>query len=276
MDYSGQGNVGESGDSPAGSAAARRRPGPALPCAEEILNHTTDCVVLLDERWRFTYLNRRAEQVLGRGETLIDRALHHVFAAEQGSAEWKQMQRAAERREYASFEFFASHLRLWFEVHIHPIDDGLQVYFRDVTPRREAEAALAQREAALRLAMEAVGDAAWDWDLPTGRLSIAGRQVAALGYGTLRADASAAALGAIIHPDDLEKTLQELRRHLAGRSKFFSGKFRVRSTDGSWHRTVTRGRVIERDPVTNWAVRMVGTSMDLARLVRGVKRPARS
>ena len=256
---------------PADLEEAKRRasPFPAtvdLPPILDVLEYTTDCVVLLDSEWRFRYLNRNAQAVLARGRNLLGAALHEVFASEQGTKEWKLTQSAAKDRESTQFEFFASHLNVWFEVHIHPIPSGLQIYFRDVTARREAEAALARREEALRLALEAVGDAAWDWDLKAEKISISGRHVKSLGYGHMRFDGSIGELSAIIHPDDVGPMTKELTKHLAGRSNRYCCEFRMRATDGEWRWCTTRGRVIERDPVTNWATRMVGTSIDMSRM----------
>ncbi|MDP9413895.1 MAG: PAS domain-containing protein [Pseudomonadota bacterium] len=109
---------------------------PQLPHVLEVLEHTSDCVALLDAAWRFTFLNGNARAVLGQGRDLIGAELHDVFASERGTKEWRQTQAAAKARSSTHFEFFASHLGLWFEVDIHPIPSGLQVYFRDVTDRK--------------------------------------------------------------------------------------------------------------------------------------------
>src|SRR3954454_3100929 len=133
---------------------------PELPPVLDVLEHTSDCVVLLDDQWRFTFLNANARKVLERGRDLIGCELHDIFASERGTREWKQTQTAAKAGQSTRFKFFAAHLQLWFEVDIHPLPSGLQIYFRDITARIEAEAALAAREETLRLALEAVGDAA--------------------------------------------------------------------------------------------------------------------
>lgn len=162
------------------AARVRASPPPApvdLPPILDVLEYTTDCVVLLDSEWRFRYLNRNAQTVLAKGGNLLGSQLHEIFASEKGTKEWKLTQSAAKDRKSTQFEFFASHLKVWFEIHIHPIPSGLQIYFRDVTGRRDAEAALAKREEALRLALEAVGDAAWDWDLRAEKISISGWHV---------------------------------------------------------------------------------------------------
>jgi PAS domain-containing protein len=239
---------------------------PQLPPVLDVLEHTSDCVALLDEQWRFTYLNGNARRILERGRDLIGCELHHIFASERGTREWKQTQTAAKAGQSTHFKFFATHLELWFEVDIHPLPSGLQIYFRDVTARMEAEAALASREETLRLALEAVGDAAWDWNLRTGLMRIEGRHVAALGYQLERFDGSAETMKTFIHERDLEGLTRELMRHFAGRSRTFAGQFRIRASSGEWRWTISRGRVIERDPVTGWALRMVGTSVDIHNL----------
>lgn len=242
------------------------QPQPELPPVQDVLEHTSDCVALLDHDWRFTYLNRNALNLLARDRDVIGSELHEVFASERGTKEWKQTQAAAASGCSAHFEFFASHLQLWFEVDIHPLPAGLQIYFRDVTTRRAAEAALANREETLRLALQAVGDAAWDWDLRSGRIRVAGKHVEALGYHMTRFDGSAETMRRIIHGDDIDEVLRELTKHLAGRSVRFGSKFRLRASSGDWRWTMCRGRVIERDPVSSWALRMVGTSIDIHKL----------
>lgn len=250
--------------------------GPQLPPVLDVLEHTSDCIALLDRDWRFTFLNGNARKVLARGRDLIGAELHDVFASERGTKEWKQTQAAAKAGQSTHFEFFASHVQLWFEVDIHPLPSGLQIYFRDVTARRAAEAALAAREETLRLALKAVGDAAWDWNLRSGKLRVEGRHVQSLGYQMTRFDGSAKTMKTIIHEDDLEVTLRELVKHLAGRSKSFGHKFRLRSSSGEWRWTMCRGRVIERDPVTGWALRMVGTSLDIHKLAEAAAPPPKT
>ncbi len=254
---------------PAGPLAAI---GVALPPIEDVLEYTTDCIALLDADWRFTYLNRNARSVLSRGRDLIGAELHEIFVSEKGSEEWKLTQSAAKEKKPTKFEFFASHLKLWFEVHIHPLPSGLQIYFRDITGRRGVEAALAKREETLRLALEAVGDAAWDWDLKTGEIVLTGRYVKSMGCSTMRLDGASTTVKNFVHPDDIPGARSELTKHLAGRTTSYGREFRVRGADGEWRWNLARGRVIERDPVTGWATRMVGTATDITKFVEGGSR----
>jgi PAS domain S-box-containing protein len=150
--------------------------------------------------------------------------------------------------------------------------DGTQIRAygiqHDITELKTAEAALATREKSLRLALEAVGDAAWDWNLEKRRITISGRHIRALGYGKNRFDGSIESMSDIIHPDDVAAVGKKLRRHLAGRTRHFAAEFRLRTRGGEWRSIISRGRVIERDPISGWAIRMVGTSTDVEQMLR--------
>ena len=249
--------------------------GLVLPPIEDVLEHTTDCVVLLDAEWRFAYLNGHARAILCRGRELIGAPLHEVFASEKGTREWKLTQAAGREKKSTRFEFFASHLKIWFEVHIHPIPSGLQIYFRDVTSRRLADAALAEREETLRLALEAVGDAAWDWNLKSGKIVVSGPFVTVLGNGSTRFDGSIGALSGVIHPGDVGRTKRVLTNHLAGRSSTYRCEYRIRTHENDWRWNLDRGRVIERDPISGWATRIVGTSTDITNIIESAAGPRR-
>lgn len=92
----------------------------------------------------------------------------------------------------------------------------------------------------------------------------------------MRFDGSIGELNALIHPEDLGHMTKELTKHLAGRSERYCCEFRMRATNGEWRWSTTRGRVIERDPVTGWATRMVGTSIDMSRMAAAGREPSRA
>ena len=104
----------------------------------------------LDRDWRFGYVNAEAERLLGRtrGE-LLGGVIWELFPAAVGSAFERHFRRAVETGEQVTFDaYYPAPLDGWYELRVWPGDDGLSVYFLDVTERREAqrraEAAAAQ------------------------------------------------------------------------------------------------------------------------------------
>ncbi len=105
----------------------------------------------LDAAWRFTYVNAEAERVLGRHrEELLGGVIWDLFPAAVGSDFEHNYRAAVEQGRTVAFEaYYPAPLDGWYELRAAPGDDGLSVYFLDVTARRAAEAEL---QAAVRRA----------------------------------------------------------------------------------------------------------------------------
>ena len=113
----------------------------------DILESITDAFLALDRQWRFTYLNEAAERVMvasmGRGrEGLLGRTYWEMLPEAAGTEFDRQFRKVMETREPAHFEAYYEPFRSWFEVHAYPTEEGVSVFFRDVTERRRTEEAL--------------------------------------------------------------------------------------------------------------------------------------
>ncbi len=109
-----------------------------------VLESITDGFVTLDANWRMTYVNRRAQRILGRSrQHLIGRSALHVFPEGVNSRIHKELERARTEQEPVEFEAWYEPGQRWFEVRAFPADqDTLNVYFRDVTRRKEIQGSL--------------------------------------------------------------------------------------------------------------------------------------
>jgi two-component system, cell cycle sensor histidine kinase and response regulator CckA len=123
----------------------------------------TDALYTIDTRWRFTYLNARAEQLLARrADELIGRTVWETFPEVHGTALDDALRTAvAQQRTVVLEEFSYPPLERYFSVNVYPSAQGLAVYFRDVTAKRATRVELEERGA--RLAQQAaLLDAAQD------------------------------------------------------------------------------------------------------------------
>jgi diguanylate cyclase (GGDEF)-like protein/PAS domain S-box-containing protein len=118
---------------------------------ERILESITDAFYTLDRKWRFTYVNKEAENLLRRVRAnLLGRVLWEEFKEAIGSAFDREFHRAVAQNSTVTFEDYYAPLGKWFEVHAYPSEEGLAIYFRDISMRKQSEQARQEADARIR------------------------------------------------------------------------------------------------------------------------------
>jgi PAS domain S-box-containing protein len=109
----------------------------------EIFERITDAFFALDAQWHFIYMNHEAENLLQRhSQDLIGKNIWDEFPEARGGNFQIQYENALQSQLPVIFVEFYPPLDTWFEVHAYPSENGLSVYFRDVTLRKNLEIAL--------------------------------------------------------------------------------------------------------------------------------------
>lgn len=111
------------------------------------------------------------------------------------------------------------------------------------TPLEWAEAALAESEARLRLALDAARMGIFDWDLITGRLAWSRPHEELWGYAPGEFDGTYGGFASRLHPEDAPGVAAEIDRCRQSREPF-SREFRVVLPDGSIRWVVGRGEFV--------------------------------
>lgn len=106
----------------------------------DILESISDGFFALDNLWRFTYINQRAQQLLQlRKEYVLYANIWDKLPQAVNTGLYNNLQRAMREGKPASFEEFYAPVERWFDVHAYPYENGLSVYFSDITQRKKAE-----------------------------------------------------------------------------------------------------------------------------------------
>jgi PAS domain S-box-containing protein len=146
-----------------------------------VLESMSTAYVALDQRWRYQYVNAEAERVLRRSrDDLLGREMWEAFPA-MSRQHRARYERAATTGKPVLFEsYYPAPLKAWLEVRAVPTEDGMSLYFLDITARRrsrellELSADIADQmtatldtEQAVRSLAEAVVPRLADWSIVT-------------------------------------------------------------------------------------------------------------
>jgi PAS domain S-box-containing protein len=116
-----------------------------------ILTSITDAFLHLDTRWRYTYLNQRAEKIAKKNqEELLGRSLWETFPELSGTVFEQKLREAMATQQTVAFETLHPWEQGWFEIHAYPAPDGLSLYLHDITERKQVEERLQESERQFR------------------------------------------------------------------------------------------------------------------------------
>jgi PAS domain S-box-containing protein len=184
------------------------------------------------------YVNPAAARVIGKNtDELIDRAILEVFPrAWTASGLFECFVRVVETGQQASREasLTTDGRTRWWQNIVSKLDDGVAVWFPEITERKEAEETLRRRQVYLDDGERLSHTGSWGWD-------IAAQDISFWSPGLFRivgldpdTRPTYAQLRRLIHPDDLsfvESNFARAVREHAG----FDHEFRIIQADGMRH-----------------------------------------
>ena len=105
-----------------------------------ILDSITDCFYALDKEWRITYINKALARLFGlKPQKVIGKIVWEVFPILKETAFYNNYMEAMAKQKPVNFETYFPVISRWLEVRAYPSDDGLSVYFQDISERKQME-----------------------------------------------------------------------------------------------------------------------------------------
>ncbi|OUL33195.1 CHASE3 domain-containing protein [Nostoc sp. 106C] len=196
-----------------------------------ILETVSDAFIALDRNWCYTYVNQRAGQVFNRCPTeLIGKNIWEEFPEGVGQKFYHAYYQAVAEQQIIEIEEYYPPWNRWFENRIYPSEEGLSIFFQDITRRKLAEIAIEKSEKRYRSLVIATAQAVWIADangLPkefSSWINLTGQSEEEVkGWGWLDA----------IHPEDRQFT-ERLWNQALAETSLYNLEHRVQLANGSY------------------------------------------
>lgn len=236
-----------------------------------ILESIDDGFFAVDKNSKVLYWNKKAEILLNvKKEDIIGNDLHAVFTNPDSISFYNQYQKAIRENATLHFEEFSIRTNRWFAVSAFPSDNGLSVYFKDVTERKTAEEAVRLSNERYDMVSKATNDSIWDWDFFTDKMIRTGDGFETLfGYKSTQLEVNHLAWEKFVHPDDLLRVQDTLSALFENPLEFYwEDEYRFLKANGQYAYVYDKG-YITRDE-NGKVSRMIGATQDITQQIEHV------
>jgi PAS domain S-box-containing protein len=226
----------------------------------QVLEATTDAVASIDRSGNFSFLNRRARELLAVKGDLIGKNIWQEFPAslEQGSYLY-HFNRAMYEGIPGDFEdYYPDPLNLWLSIQVRPSADGIVLFFRDITARRQARNDLQLQRELLTTVQQTARVATWDIDITTGKTTYGPGSYPVFGH-PLAELPDLNSFAKIVLPEYVP-LVGDLIQKTIDTGEMIVVDFPLRAADGSIIWVETRGHAVKVDGIST---RLRGLSIDI-------------
>lgn len=216
-----------------------------------VINNVPALIACVDASQRYLYVNEQYRQCFAPGQPDIT---GQSVQAVLGDARYNRVRERIERAlkgEPQSYDW-EPFPGVWQLIRYAPFFSetrdvlGYYVLGTDITERREMEEARHRTEEQLARVLEGSDQGYWDWNLQTNTFEVSARWQTMLGYEPGEMHFSYEHWPELVHPEDLPKALESIRRHMAGETEKHELELRAKTKEGQWRWLHTSGRIVSR------------------------------
>ncbi len=109
-----------------------------------LFERITEAFVILDNNWNYTFLNNKAKQLHNIDDSLIGKNFWEINFDLVGEPFYDALLEAKKTKKVIKKEFYYQPKDKWFEDVIYPSNEGVSIYYNEITNRKKAELQLIQ------------------------------------------------------------------------------------------------------------------------------------
>ncbi|MBX2852422.1 MAG: PAS domain-containing protein [Phycisphaeraceae bacterium] len=236
-----------------------------------VLDSSLDGVILFssvrdDQRrvvdFAVEFVNRKCEEIVGQTSAqLLGQTMLNAFPGNKEAGLFDAYIKVVE----TGAPFYTEHhdgLNHWSSIKAARCGDGLTVTFSDITAQKSADEKLKIANERFKLLVAGNASGIWDWDCKTDQLYWSPRFKELIGYTADEADPVLDDFVSRLHPQDKERTLGKLKRHIEQQEPY-DVEYRLRHKDGHYVWCHAAGQA-QWDELGN-PIRMAGSISDISK-----------
>ena len=113
---------------------------------QEVMETSSECVIVIGGDWIVRYMNSQAVQMMPQQVSLVGKRLQDSYPELESTSFWPRYLAAMNDRLPISFEDIYEPEGRWYAVNLAPVGDGIAVFFRDITKRKQQDSLLQRTE----------------------------------------------------------------------------------------------------------------------------------
>ncbi len=229
-----------------------------------ILESIGDAFFAVDKKWTVTYWNRIAERDLSvLKQDILGKNLWEMFADSTDSESYRKYHEALASNEVVHFEDYYLALNKWYEISAYPSENGLAVYFKDITENKKAKKLIEESNERFEYVTKATFDAIWDWNLEEDKIFWGDGFEKIFGYKTSQLKDDSSAWTQNIHPEDIEKITESYYNIVKSKETNWIEEYRYKKSNGQYAYVINKGIVIRN--ADGRTIRIIGAMQDITK-----------
>lgn len=236
---------------------------------EHTLNSITDCFFELDRQMKITRINDIFREMVKTDRSQIIGASIFEFFPKAENKFYHVYQKALEERVIVRHEDYSVILQRWLRMAAYPTDEGVAVYFADITEDRRKDERLKEAVERYELVAQATRDVVYDLNIVENKLIYNTSLTHLVQIPLDEISYELEWWRSLIHPDDMEEVVSSQERISRAGLTNWECEYRLNCGKGEYKYVMDQGYFIYNDQ--KQPIRLIGAVRDIDALKRSTQ-----
>ncbi|MDR6944764.1 PAS domain S-box protein [Mucilaginibacter pocheonensis] len=236
---------------------------------EHTLNSITDCFFELDSQMTIIRINETFRSIVKTDRSrIVGTSIFEIFPKNENKF-YQVYKKALEERVIVRHEDYSVILQRWLRMAAYPTDEGVAVYFSDITEDRLKDERLKEAVERYELVAQATRDVVYDLDIVQNRLIYNTSLTHLVKIPNEEISYELEWWRSLIHPDDMEEVVSSQERISRAGLTNWECEYRLNCGKGNYKYVMDQGYFVyntEKQPV-----RLIGAVRDIDALKRSTQ-----